>query len=166
MPRKLSDKLKSRARVAKRSIEVGNKEMAERMRVHAIALTSGGISKQAIDQARPFARNREASQAIIGVAQVRARPNARKKTRYTASGSFPLNPINKHSGKLQRSLRITPTRNGYRLFFASPYAKYVLRTGGTKFMVDREFWKQMQRYAAYERKRARQRIARDLKRPS
>lgn len=161
MPKKLSTKLRSRAKAARRSIEVNSRDMAERMRKHAIDLTSGGIPEDVIRKNRPWARY---GPNIGVVVKTRARPNSRKKVRYTAGGEFPLNPINKHSGRLQQSLRVIRVKNGYRLLFTAPYSKYVLRTGGTKSMVDREFWKQMQRFAAYERKRASNQIKRDLRR--
>ncbi|MBS1702906.1 MAG: hypothetical protein JST12_14675 [Armatimonadetes bacterium] len=158
---KLSSRLRSRARNARRSIQSESKDMAERMRKHAIRLTSGSIPKSDIQRYHFFARYSSTTTQVFSTGR---RPNSRKKMRVTARGmSAPLLPINKHDGTLQRSLRVIRVGEGYRLFFTSPFAKYILRTGGTKWMVDRGFWHEMQKLASNERKRAAKNVSRALR---
>jgi hypothetical protein len=55
----------------------------------------------------------------------------------------PKLPINRQTGRLQQSLRITKVSGGiqsYRLEFMAPHAKYVLAQRGTRKMVARGFW--------------------------
>ena len=160
MPPKLSQRLAARASKARRSIDAANIESAERLRKKAYALVSGNIPKAILDEQHPFSRD---GHAITAVVQTRTRPNSRKKVRFSGRGSYPLTPINAHSNRLRNSLRVFKTRNGFRIQFTASYSKYVLRTGGTKFMVDREFWKQMQKYSYLEKQRMKKKVAKELK---
>lgn len=53
-------------------------------------------------------------------------------------------PINQQTGELKRSLRVFKRQVGgtfaFYIQFTSPHA-IVLRPGGTRYMIDREFWK-------------------------
>jgi hypothetical protein len=46
---------------------------------------------------------------------------------------------------VQRGWRVISVPGGYRLQNVDPAAKYVLRPGGTRYMVDRGFWEALRR---------------------
>jgi hypothetical protein len=59
---------------------------------------------------------------------------------------MPNLPINKQSGKLYNALKLTKQKGKLQRFIMSvneslaPYAKWILRIGGTKKMIARRFW--------------------------
>jgi hypothetical protein len=92
-----------------------------------IELTSGKVSKKTLEKTRPF--------ALRSI-------NHGSKARQVQKGSLPRLPINKHTGRLQRSWRKdlkrrTPMGQTFWGYATAPYAKYVLAIEGTRLMVAR-----------------------------
>lgn len=134
---------------AKRSMTVANRELAKAMQGHAIRLTSGNVSTETLRKlGHPFARQGPGVNDTIPM-----RSGGRKRrVRVTVRGVAPLLPINKQTGRLQRSLRIIPVKDEFRLQFTAPYARYALAP--TKFIVNRNFWPSMRRLGANEQQKA------------
>jgi hypothetical protein len=65
--------------------------------------------------------------------------------------AFPRLPINIRSGQLRRSLRVFKyariSGQVYRLQFTAPHSKFVLARRGTKTMVPRGFWDEIEKYS-------------------
>lgn len=123
----------------------------EEVRAYAQLLTSGTVPEATIRKLRPFAR--------------RAGLNRRRMT----SGAVPKLPINAHTGRLRRSMRTVKRGASGRfgvsgstdLLFTAPYAKWVLGRQGTRKMVPRGFWEELERYS---RSRSAQNVKRAARR--
>jgi hypothetical protein len=108
----------------KRSLEHRFDKFVKVMEQEAIELTSG-TQGAAVAKLHPFSRKRP-------------RP-------------FPKLPINKRTGKLQRSIRVFRFRRRdgvvVRLQFTAAHSRFVLSPHGTKHMRPRDFWREMSRRA-------------------
>lgn len=120
-----------RFRLTYQSWRIEHKRMAEGLMGDFQSMTSGRVSTRTLRKlGHPFSRTR-AKRFKGGV-----------KARVTSLG-IPKLPINRQTGRLQRSLRMTKVSGGiqsYRLEFMAPHAKYVLAQRGTRKMVARGFW--------------------------
>ena len=117
---KLANHQRNRQAQRKRSLVTSTKSAAELARTVAIDLTSGTVSAATLRQLRPFARDA-------------------KRRR----GTLPTTPINAHTGGVRSGWRIFATGDGWRLQNMNAHAKYVLRPGGTRYMIDRKFWQRL-----------------------
>lgn len=93
-------------------------------------MTSGALTPEQTKGA--YARGASAASNFAKGGSVARRPGARRKA--------PLRPINKQSGRLNRSVHVKRLSAGiYDLSVGKgvPHAKYVLHPAGTKFMVGR-----------------------------
>src|ERR1044072_4256940 len=103
-------------------------------------LTSGGISRSTLRKlGHPFGRS--SAGRARGVSQ-------KIKDRTKFRGSVPLLPINRQTGGLQRSLRVTgPAGSGhaYSVAFTADYAAFVLSPTGTRPMVARGFYAEIRK---------------------
>ena len=120
---KLANHQRNRQAQRKQSLLTSTKSAAELARTVAIDLTSGTVSAATLRQLRPFARDA-------------------KRRR----GTLPTTPINAHTGGVRSGWRIFATggvRSGWRLQNMNAHAKYVLRPGGTRYMIDRKFWQRL-----------------------
>ena len=117
--------------------------MVEFSREDHLILTSGTIPKKLIDKVHPYARGGTAGMRGFGkYTQDAARHGASMQFRGKTMQLNPW-PINKHRANgLQSTLKkVGPTSAGVqrkaRIFFAAPFAKYLLSYGGTRLMVAR-----------------------------
>lgn len=120
-----------RYRLTWQSWQIGHRRMAEMLYGDFQDMTSGRVSTRTLRKlGHPFSR----SKAKRFKGGVKAR---------VASLGVPRMPINRQTGRLQRSLKMTRVPGGiqsYRLEFLAPHAKYVLAQQGTRKMVARGFW--------------------------
>lgn len=128
-----------RADTARRSMDATTREQAQIALKEAQVLTKGGTKQSVLTAAgHPFRKSR-----LRGIAS-----KIGGKGR-SLMASFPLLPINFQTGRLYRSWRVFARRTGdtvaYRLQNMAKHGKFVLRPGGTKYMVDRGFWAELQR---------------------
>jgi len=116
----------------RRSFTVMHADMVQDMAKEAETLTSGTTSTaQLREMGHPFSRRR-----------ARSRGGIRKAL---ASAGIAKLPINRQTGRLQRSLRVMRDGEGWRIQFVAPHAKFVLAPGGTRKMVARGFWPEMRK---------------------
>ncbi len=136
----LTNHQRKRARRVRRSLTVEHDALVQRMRQEAVKLTFGTVSLE--EQKRldhPYARRH-------------------------GTPKLPRLPIHRHTGRLQRSLRVFKRilsgglaigvgSQTWTLQFTAPYSKFVLAPGGTKKMLARGFWTEMRkRYNAQKRR--------------
>lgn len=120
---------------------------------HGAELTAGSITTAELRAAgHPFARRKLSRRGFL---RERVGRGQRLVSRHSFGQSFPLLPINRQSGKLQRSLsvrvnRATATEQDIAFHATAPYAKYILAPGGTRLMVARGFRQEMNRRFRYE----------------
>lgn len=130
-PGKLAASQARRFRLTSQSWRIEHKRMAEKLYGDMQWLTSGRVSTATLRRlGHPFSRRR--ARGFKGGVKGRV-----------ASIGVPKLPINRQTGQLQRSLRMTSVPGGiqsYRLEFLAPHAKYVLAQRGTRKMVARGFW--------------------------
>lgn len=145
--RLLSAHQKARARRLKEgytSIDAATRAGAEIVQADAVKLTSGATrtQKQLRQAGHPFARSGGRLGRIGQVFQ-----------------AFPLLPIGQMSGDLKNKWRVFARAVGsetvYRLQNMSPQARFVLSPGGTSRMVDRGFWRELNRVTQEKVKRKR-----------
>lgn len=123
-----------------RSMTAGSHQAAKIAQAEAVKLSQGTTSSAALRAAgHPFAKKR--SLGRLGRLGDRSRAGA------AVFASYPLLPINRQSGRLARSWRVIRAGDGYRLQNFAPESKFVLRRGGTRYMVDRRFWDELHRRA-------------------
>lgn len=120
-PKALAASQARRFAQVRRSMTVMHADMVQDMAKEAETLTSG----------HPFSRRR-----------ARSRGGIRKAL---ASAGIAKLPINRQTGRLQRSLRVMRDGEGWRIQFVAPHAKFVLAPGGTRKMVARGFWPEMRK---------------------
>lgn len=138
-PRQLASHQRTRASRVRRSMDMCSREQAELALKEAKILTSGTTAQSTLTAAgHPFRKDR-----LRGIGQ-----------RIAATGrsllsSFPLLPINQQSGALLRGWRIFTRFSSsgpiYRLQNIARNRQFVLMPGGTKHMVDRGFWAELNR---------------------
>lgn len=130
-PAALAASQSRRFRLTYASWQIQHKRMAEQLFGDFQTMTSGRVSTATLRKlGHPFSRAK--GRRFKGGVKARV-----------ASLGVPKLPINRQTGRLQRSLRMTKVAGGiqsYRLEFMTPHAKYVLAQGGTKKMVARGFW--------------------------
>jgi hypothetical protein len=88
---------------------------------------------------------READRLLSGTMSKRELARRRPYSRRNPDYSVPRLPIHQHTGRLKRSKRLIPITNGWRLQYTAPYAKFVLRPGGTRPMRARGFYTELRR---------------------
>lgn len=110
------------------SIDAASQAAAAIAQGKAIELTSGTVSARELARAgHPFARK-----------------GSRKRAK--AGRLLPALPINAQRGRVRRGWRVFQGRAGhFVLQNIEPAARYVLAPGGTKTMVDRRFWRELNR---------------------
>lgn len=104
----------------------------------AIKLTSGTLTTEMLEaMGHPYSRRRR-------------------------NPAVPVLPINKQTGRLQRSFRFMPTRHKttFHLQATAPYAHEILSVSGTSLMVPRDFQKELIRRSFEEMKRLNQKMQR------
>ena len=98
-------------------------------------LTKGTLStKQLRKDGHPFARQNGGGRGVVG-----------KGARKGIKKSRPVLPINKQTGKLRNSFYKVSTKTLFggrsdKMGFRAYYARFVLRPGGTRKMIDRGFY--------------------------
>lgn len=127
---------------------VEHRKLAYKIADEHLNLTGGSTSsKELARRGYPFGRRR-------GRITITLHSHGGRRERFRASKvrsviPTPLLPINRQSGRLQRSLRIIPEGGiglqSFRIQFTAPHAPYVLAPGGTKRMVARGFRTEMRR---------------------
>ena len=137
--RKLAAHQRARARRLQygyTSIDAASREAAEIAREEAERLTSGP-RRTARDLRRaghPFRRNRLRAIGRRGGGGL------------SLMAAWPLLPIGRQSGRLRRSFRIFRRGDGvWRMQNIAPHSPAVLAPGGTKNMVRRGFWEELNR---------------------
>jgi len=127
----LANSQRRRFKLTNQSWQISHKRMAEQLMGDFQDMTSGKVKTTTLRRlGHPFSRSR--ARKFKG--GVNARIN---------SIGVPKLPINRQTGRLQRSLSMKQVPGGiqsYRLEFSAAHAKYVLAQGGTKKMVARGFW--------------------------
>lgn len=110
--------------------------MCQELHDEAKALLSGNTSERSLRaMGNPYGRRAGINGAI-----------GRQRRKNGSKGVMPAMPINKHSGKLLRALRMQSRNQGEQQIYVLSvdkslrYAKYILGTSGTKRMVTRPFW--------------------------
>lgn len=110
-------------------IHEAHKALVEAAHDDAQELTSGTVTaKQLRREGHPFGRSFSGTQRGGNARGRRRRPRL---------------PINRQTGHLQRSRYLSGPTGGnkrYRLGHNAPHARFVLRPGGTRFMVDRGYF--------------------------
>ncbi len=143
-PTQLRVRQRARFEQVKRDIKKVHRIMAEDGETDFHDATDGKIkSKQLAAMGHPFGRLSSGDPRTGG----RGAKDGRKfigagiKGQVTRKGVVRPLPINEQTGRLKRGITLTGPLGGrrseYRLFTTVPYAKYVLRPGGTRKMVDR-----------------------------
>jgi len=152
----LADAQKRKFGLITKAWRVQHKKTAYSLSREFLALTSGTVSsKELARRGHPFGRRR----GRITLTAVNTMNGRKVKYRAHKTKSItptPLLPINRQSGRLQRSLRIIPEGGvglqSFRIQFTAPHAKFVLAKGGTKRMVARGFQTEMRkRFATLNR---------------
>lgn len=137
---KLAAHQRQRAQRVYRSIEAASEAAAMIARDEAIKLTSGTTSQETLTRAgHPYARRR-------GLGGRTGRVNGGGKSTMAA---YPLLPINRQSGSLQRGWRIFRRYRGkggvgFVMQNVSPHA-VAIRPGGSRHVVDRRFFAELNR---------------------
>lgn len=115
--------------------------MALEVKADFVRATSGTISTKELRRAgHPFGRS--AGGRMRGLAgSVKKGPGGRPRRGFVRK-KYPVNPINRQTGKLQRSIKIRPyfdfrTIQAYDIYADAPYARYVMHPLGTSKMVGR-----------------------------
>ena len=145
-PRKLARYQRSRSRKVVRSLKIEQRNLMGDMRAEAIRLTSGNIPLSVFKAlGHPLGRG---GRSLTKPFRSGGR---QRKARVTGRGSVPLLPINRQSGRGQRSLRIVKRGDAYRLFFTDPGINYRIR--GTSKMVPSGFFDAMKRLYNYKKRR-------------
>jgi len=133
------------------SIDAASKAAAEIAKMEAVTLTSGPTRAEG-ELARaghPFRKQR-----LLSIGR-------KIKGGASAMSSYPLLPIGRKQNKVVRGWRIFRIREGvYRLQNIDPVSKFVLAPGGTKRMVSRQFWQEMNRRVVPKIRKARQELLR------
>jgi hypothetical protein len=130
-PAALAASQRRRFRLTWQSWQIEHRRMAELLYGDMQKRTSGRVSTATLRRlGHPFSRAK--ARGFKGGVSGRVK----------AMG-VPKLPINRQTGRLQQSLRMTKVSGGiqsYRLEFMAPHARYVLAQRGTRKMVARGFW--------------------------
>lgn len=147
--RKLAAHIRRRAAHLRRSADFVTRESAEVAAAEARKLSEGRkVSARDLRRAgHPYAKNR-----LRRLGDRRRGTSTGPSAAPSLFSSWPLTPLNQRSGRLARSWRVFRRAGGgadgetvYRLQNVSPESRFLLRRGGTKRMVDRQFWEALSR---------------------
>lgn len=135
---------RTRFEAVKRDINKVHKMLAEDGEEDFEDLTVGGVNSKTLKaMGHPFGRLRSGN-ASTGGRGIKGGGKRFKgsgiKGQINAKGVLRPLPINRQTGRLRAGIQLVGpigSRKEYRLFSTAPYAQFVLRPGGTRFMVDR-----------------------------
>lgn len=108
-----------------------------------VRATSGTISEAELRRAgHPFGRTGPDGRMRGLAGSVKKGPGGRSRRAYVRK-KYPLNPINRQTGRLQSSIKIIPYISiqhiqAYEIYASAPHARYVMHPLGTSKMVGRD----------------------------
>lgn len=116
-----------------------------------LRLTSGRVSTAQLRMmGHPFGRGAAGGRGMVkgNLANVRSKGRTWRTGQVSARGVIAPLPINKQTGGLRRSLKVSGpsgSERKYSVGFTAPYAALVLAPAGTKKMIDRGFYQEVRK---------------------